>query len=139
MIDGESTTGNVAVGDRRTAIGLDEFSKVDVNEGFQILSATRDVTRCRIFNSTPQGIGNAYHKVIHELAAMILRLHWTKHPKKNKGTYTSGKDGKVNLLDSWRGEVIFRDKGNMLGRKVRFPEEYPFILDGRTRSPWYDN
>ena len=138
VIDGESTTGNTAVGDRRTAIGIDEFSSVDLNQGFQILSATRDVTRCRIFNSTPKGAGNAYFKVIHEMAVKIIRMWWPRNPEKNKGLYTS-ENGKLQLMDNWKGTVITREKGDMEGREVRFPEQYPFILDGKTRSPWYDN
>ena len=50
-IDGESTTGDVARGDRRTAILLDEFASVD--QGARVLAATGDATDCRVMNSTP--------------------------------------------------------------------------------------
>ena len=45
-IDGESTTGDVARGDRRTAIGLDEFASFE--DGYAAEAATGDATNCRI-------------------------------------------------------------------------------------------
>ena len=64
-IDGESTTGDVARGDRRTAIGLDEFAAFDVDSSYRALASTRDATRCRIFNSTPAGSSNAFYDISH--------------------------------------------------------------------------
>ena len=61
VVDGESTTENVARGDRRTAILLDEFAAVE--QGHSVLSATRDATRSRIFNSTPKGTNNAFYSI----------------------------------------------------------------------------
>ena len=52
-LDGESTTGDVARGDRRTGILLDEFASVENAE--EVLAATADATNCRFFNSTPKG------------------------------------------------------------------------------------
>lgn len=95
-IDGESTTGDVGVGGRRTAILLDEFAKVD--EGYKVLEATRDNTKCRIFNSTPEGTGNAYFDIRQKAAdkatpMKLLTLHWALHPEKAAGLYwdSSGK------------------------------------------------
>lgn len=62
-IDGESTNQNFGRGDRRTGVVLDEFAAVE--NGHAILRATRDVTRCRIFNSTPNGTGNAFYDICH--------------------------------------------------------------------------
>src|SRR5690606_7311546 len=50
-ITGASTTSDVNRGGRKTAILMDEFAKV--LDGFGMLKATRDATRCRIFNFTP--------------------------------------------------------------------------------------
>lgn len=118
VIDGESTTGDVARGDRRTAILLDEFAAVD--QGHGVLSATRDATNCRIFNSTPQGTGNAYYK-IRQTDIRKLRLHWSAHPLKAAGLYTTDEDGKLKVLDP-----------------EGYLEGYEPILDGKLRSPWYD-
>lgn len=92
-IDGESTTGDVARGDRRTAIGMDEFAAFDVDAGYKALASTRDATKSRIFNSTPDGVGNAFYDVAHTESVKQILLHWTRHPVKSEGLYV-GEDGK---------------------------------------------
>jgi hypothetical protein len=89
-IDGESTTGDVARGDRRTAIGLDEFAAFDVDSSYRALSSTRDATRCRIFNSTPAGANNAFFDIAHNSEIKQLALHWMLHPEKAEGLYHVG-------------------------------------------------
>tara|TARA_R110002051_G_scaffold195603_2_gene263604 strand:- start:86 stop:1795 length:1710 start_codon:yes stop_codon:yes gene_type:complete len=86
-IDGESTTGDVARGDRRTAIGLDEFAAFDVDAGYRALASTRDATKCRIFNSTPSGSSNAFFDLAHKDEIKKVRLHWSQHPEKAIGLY----------------------------------------------------
>lgn len=122
VIDGESTNKDVARGDRRTAIILDEFAAVEL--GHKVLSATRDATNCRIFNSTPAGTNNAFYDMRQQYAGTdkILRFHWSEHPNKSKGLYTTDEDGNLKILDV-----------------AGFPENYIPILDGKLRSPWYDN
>lgn len=119
VIDGESTTHNVARGDRRTAILLDEFAAV-VEHGYAVLASTRDATKCRIFNSTPCGINNAFYAV-RQTSIKKLRLHWSAHPLKRIGLYTTNHDGTVKFLDNHK-----------------FPSDYKFILDSKLRSIWYD-
>lgn len=87
-IDGESTTGDVARGDRRTAIMLDEFAAFESNDGYRALSATRDATRCRIFNSTPNGSANAFYDLAQKPDIKQIRMHWSQHPVKADGLYT---------------------------------------------------
>ena len=118
VIDGESTTGDVARGDRRTAIGLDEFAAVE--QGNRVLAATRDATNSRIFNSTPKGTGNAFFDM-RETNIEKIRLHWSAHPLKSVGLYTTGDDGNLRVIDP-----------------AGYPEGYDPILDGKIRSPWYD-
>lgn len=140
-IDGESTTGNAGRGDRRTAIFIDEHAAFEVDAGFRVLRATRDTTNCRGFNSTPQGSNNAFYEVVHKTAARVIRLHWSSHPVKNRGLYTTDETGQVRLLDDFRGEVTVREKDGKT-KRVAFPGDYPFILDPdqrKLRSPWYDN
>lgn len=119
VVDGESTNQRVARGDRRTAILLDEFAAVEC--GQSVLSATRDATNCRLFNSTPEGINNAFYDVA-QTEIKKLRLHWSTHPRKNRGLYTTDEDGRLKVLDS-----------------AGYPAAYKPILDGKLRSPWYDN
>lgn len=86
-IDGESTTGDVARGDRRTAIGMDEFAAFEVDAGYKALASTRDATKSRVFNSTPDGVGNAFYDVAHSPEVKQIVLHWSKHPVKSEGLY----------------------------------------------------
>ena len=93
-IDGESTTGDVARGDRRTAIGLDEFAAFDIDAGYRALASTRDATKCRIFNSTPSGTNNAFYDLANSDTIAQLTLHWTRHPVKSEGSYET-EEGKI--------------------------------------------
>ena len=118
VVDGESTNQNFARGDRRTAIVLDEFAAVEQGEG--ILRASRDATKCRIFNSTPMGTGNSFFDM-RQTNIKKLRLHWSSHPLKSVGMYMSDHDGNLQVID-----------------KKGYPEGYKPILDGKLRSVWYD-
>ena len=143
IIDGESTTGDAGRGDRRTAMLVDEHSAFEVRDSYRILNATRDTTNCRVFNATPQGANNGFFEVVHKTRAKILRLHWTSHPEKARGAYTTNEaTGKVKLLDKWKGTVELRMPGEKESKLVQFPKDYPFQLDRqapKTRSPWYDD
>jgi hypothetical protein len=121
-IDGESTTGDVARGDRRTAILLDEFAAVE--DGYRVLNSTADSTRCRIFNTTPRGTGNAAYDVWEKSERLIrIQLHWSLHPEKNKGMYIGdSKKLKLEILDKY----------------YKFPHDYPYQYDNKKRSIWYD-
>lgn len=141
VIDGESTTGEVGRGDRRTAILLDEFAAFSVADGYNAQAATQSATNCRIYNSTPKGRANAFYEVIangkKNGSAEIITMHWSAHPEKNKGLYTSERDPatgrlKVKLLDDWKGFVEIKRQ------KVLYPDNYPFVLDEKVHSPWYD-
>lgn len=123
LINGVSTTGNLARGGRRTAILLDEFHAFSYDDGYKVLASTQAVTRTRIFVSTPQGPSGAFYDMMHEpgLAIRRLRLHWSDHPDKRRGLYYS-EQGRVKIIDA----------------DYVFPEGYEFVLDGKLRSPWYD-
>lgn len=92
-IDGESTTGEVARGDRRTAILLDEFASVP--NSYDVMSATMAATRCRFFNSTPKGPSGAFYDLATSTTSDVARksLHWSRHPIYSKNLYYS-EDGK---------------------------------------------
>ena len=87
-LDGEATTGNVGRGDRRTAIGFDEFAAVEDGEG--MLEASSDTTSCRVFNSTPKGPGTAFTNIYKHIKAgtkqvKLIELPWWEHPEKGYG------------------------------------------------------
>jgi hypothetical protein len=119
---GTGTTGNIARGGRKQAIFIDEHSSFDVVAGYEAFAATQAVTYNRFFVATPRGASGAFYDVMHEPSnATIINLKWQDHPEYRKGLYTS-KDGKVEILDEG----------------YNFPPDYPFICDGKERSPYYD-
>lgn len=85
-IDGESTNENFARGDRRTAIGLDEFAAVPNSHAID--AASQHATNCCIYNSTPQGTGNAFSDIRDKIPDdWKISMHWTLHPEKAVGLY----------------------------------------------------
>ena len=130
-IDGCTTTSDAAAGGRCTAMLLDEFGLVP--DGAGMLTSTRDVTKCRIFNSTHRGAGTAFYKLSLRPIAK-LTTHWSLHPLYNQGLYYSTKDGQLVIVDK-----DFKCKVTVTRQEYDFPDTYPFRKDGKLRSPWYDN
>ena len=127
-LDGESTNEFAGVADRRRALLLDEYSKMDNQQ--TILRGTRDVTYSRIFNFTPQGAGDASYEIAHSPNFKKLTLHWSCHPLKSKGLYRPvGRE--VELLDKeyWTPERV---------AEYEFRYELPLNPRFDFRSPWYD-
>ncbi len=118
VIDGETTTKNFGRGDRRTGIMNDEFAAD--SEGHAVLASTLETTDSHLFNSTPQGINNAFED-LHKTNIKKIRFFWTDHPEKRKGLYRTAKDGTLEVLD-----------------KEHYPKDYEPILDGELRSIRYD-
>ena len=84
-IDGESTTAHAGSGDRRLAVLLDEFSKVE--NGRAMRSATADVTPCRVVNSTPNpesGAGTEFSRWINSGQIKVFTMPWWEHPEKGQ-------------------------------------------------------
>lgn len=88
VIDGEATTGDMGRGGRFTVVLLDEFASVA--QDTLALSATRDTTKCRFYNSTPalgRGKNCEFYKLTQKDSLKKIRLHWVNHPDKAKGLY----------------------------------------------------
>ena len=125
--DGEATVDNMATGDRRTAILLDEAAKMQGMS--KILASTRDVSNSRFFNSTPfgrHGTGEAFFRKVRNPATHTIWIHWTEHPDKSAGLYKMIGDQRVDLdpeTYDWK-------------------EDYDFdqlcFTGPLARSPWYD-
>jgi hypothetical protein len=103
VIDGESTNANAASGDRRRAILLDEFAKVE--NGTKIRWATSDVTACRLVNSTPAGAGTEYSKWVRSGQIKVFVMPWWEHPEKGRGRYTV----KDDVTGAWKIRAPFYD------------------------------
>ena len=127
--DGEATVSHLGTGDRRTAILLDEASKMA--NARAIRTATRDVSDCRIFNSTPlgrEGVGKAFYEQTKNVHTLRIFMHWSEHPDKRHGLYRETEDGGREKLDEetydWKEDYDFDALTFKAGRKPR--------------STWYD-
>lgn len=121
VMNGESSNVNAGAAGRRTATLIDEHARME--NSHQVNAATRDTTRCRLFLSTYQGIGDGFHAMCERQRNRLIVLHWPLHPLKRKGLYTSdGGQGRIKVLDAENPP----------------PPDYPYIADGKLRSPFYD-
>lgn len=84
-IDGESSNATAGSSDRRTAILLDEMAKMAEGEG--IKRSTKDVTACRLVNSTPNGPGTAFSKWRQSGQVKVFPLMYWDHPEKGRGRH----------------------------------------------------
>lgn len=128
MMDGEATTGDMTRGGKRTGTLLDEFASV--LDGYAALSATRDATRCRVFNSTHKGQGTAHYDIMQRPKMVRITYHWTQSPAKRAGAYlwreVEGSPEELELVK--------------LDPSYTYPPDFEFVKDipGKVRSPYYD-
>ena len=125
-IVGYSAVGDVARGGRKLFFILDEFHSFKSGEDYAAHDSTQHVTPCRIVISTPsrkRGPAGAYYDLINDEESNMdkIILDWKDDPNKRAGLYTS-KDGKIRIIDE----------------DYEFPDDYRFVADGKTRSPYYD-
>lgn len=118
-IDGESTTKHAASGDRRLAILLDEFAKVE--NGQLMRSATRDAGLMRIVNSTVAGPGTEYSKWKNSGKIRVFPLMWWDHPQKGKGRHAV----QDKLTGAWSIRSAWYDEEDL----VRSPQEMAREID----------
>lgn len=143
---GSSTTADLGRGGRKHAVLVDEHAAWDRRESIELIGSLQHNTRCRIWASTPKGVGNGFHQIITAGNIRVHELHWSRHPIHGAGLYRTEK-GKLKLIDEayWRiatpRDILARYPE--LERKFS-PSDglavhtYPFILDGKLRSPYYD-
>lgn len=122
-IEGESTNSDAGRGGRRTAILWDEAAAFP-NGGYEVASATRDNTLCRIMNSTPKGESNYFADS--RKTTKTFSAHWSIHPRKNRGLYRVVKGQGIQILD------------NGAPPDYKHVQMVPGGVYG-LRSPWYDN
>ena len=121
-IYGYAATGDVTTGGRKTAVLLDEFAKFKVGQDQAALDSTQHVTDSRYFVSTYKGSANCFYTMMTQPSSMLkIIIDWKDNPDRGAGLYTSDK-GELRLLDN----------------EYKHAEDYDYILDGKTRSPWYD-
>jgi len=118
-IDGESANASAGSSDRRTAILLDEMAKMA--EGESIKRSTRDVTACRLPNSTPNGPGTAFSAWRQSSQIKVFVLPWWEHPEKGLGRYTKQEE----TTGKWEIRSPYYDHED----EIRSPREMAIELD----------
>lgn len=140
-ITGYAATADVASGGRKLWFGMDELAKFRRGPDAEAMASTQHVTDSRLIISTPKGNDGEYFRVMHEPSNMVkIVLDWKDNPTRNRGLYMM-KDGRPVAIDPVNNplppeydppskEIV--DLFSMLRHKG-------FKLEGRPRSPWYDN
>lgn len=113
-IDGESTTGDLARGGRRTGLLVDEFASVP--DGYAIRRAVEDVTKNVGYLSTPKGTGNAYYDLAQDPSKQRLRLMWYLHPEKNQNLRL---DADGNVTSDWMEEQLDRRSAIAVAQEIK--------------------
>lgn len=122
-INGYACTMNLGRGGRKIAWGMDEFSEWPINQQQKALDATQFTTKCRYFPSTFSGDSDKFFAMMRREQSTMLKIvaDWKDNQEKKVGLYTSV-GGHTKILD----------------KSFIFPNYYPFINDGKIRSPYYD-
>ena len=117
-----SATAGIGRSGRFTSFFLDESAFFPAGRDSEAVSNLLNTTNGLVMLSTPNGMNNEHYDRVHSPGPWLsVVLDWRDNPQQSKGLYTT-EDGTLKILD-------------MLDRP---PVSYPYILDGRIRSPWYD-
>jgi hypothetical protein len=141
QINADAATGSVFRGGRKKWALFDEFGFFKKGEDKQALASSQGATNSRLFVSTVNGSDNEYHRVMHEPSNMLrIIVDWKDNPSKNRGLYEL-KEGKPVAVDAVRNPLPddyanFTDRIRDLHSRLRLKG---FKLEGKLRSPWYDN
>lgn len=135
-----------------TLVVIDEVAYIDkkyenkMTDIWSAISPTLASTKGKaIMISTPAGTNGWYYETYtnaKEKGFHIIDAHWTQHPIYSLGQYrwvidnTKKEKGYLQFFDKPWPETIFdKEAGTYIELKK---EDYPFVCDGKIRSPWYD-
>lgn len=122
-ITGYACTGNVVRGGRKIAMLMDEFGEWNIADQQRALDSTQYAVKSRFVVSTFTSDSDRFFDIMRREESVMLKVicDWRDNPEKKKGLYTAI-GGRLKILDD----------------KAIFPPDYPFVLDGKVRSPYYD-
>ena len=141
VVTGAASKGDIGRGGRRAAIFIDEFASWDVKDSYDAFGAAVPQAKSIVLGSTPKGDVGAYRDKWYDekFGAMKVELKWEDHPRYREGMYSSS-DAKLEIIDDdfW-GDPNLRIERLVDNQVVHYTREtYPFVLDGKVRSPLYD-
>lgn len=153
-INGEAMVPDGGVGDRKRAILIDEFSRIQYADDLDL--GTADATDCRIFNFTAFGENNAADRMRRSGVVRKVVMHWTMDPRKNKKLYRWNGDTQrleyyeyvhgegEPVMDGGRELILVRRGPHKYGPEDDWRDEgdkvirFEPVKDGWVRSPKYD-
>lgn len=129
---------------------MDEFHFFEQGDDYAALDSTVHVTPCRVFVSTAnrdRGMSGAFYDVVSESATkngVMLVIDWKDDPDKRRGLYHGevipGTDTyKLVIDDTDFWNEFANDDGTTYRHPLLKDQNYPFILDERIRSLYYDH
>jgi hypothetical protein len=138
-INADAATGNVFRGGRLKWAAMDEFAFFNPGEDGHAQSASSGATNSRLFISTVNGTGNEFHRIDVEPSNVLrITIHWSQNPVKNRGLYEF-RDGRPVALDPANPLPKEYDPPSAAVQAVyKELRDRGFKLEGRRRSPWYD-
>jgi hypothetical protein len=150
LLKGVATTDIATAATRPTSIIADEFGIWDAGKSIGFLASSSGASNSRLFMGTPKGQGGGFHKVATETEIPRTNIHWTQHPWHRRGLYHSdGESGPIVFEDElfWGHERFswLQRTFPLLTKKLKIDDDallrdcYPFVKDGKVRSPYYDH
>lgn len=126
-IIGYPNTKDAGRGGRKLWWMIDELHFTRSPDDMAFMSATQHNCPSRVAISTlnpERGPNGEFYQMVHnpKRKRRLIEIDWKEDPEKARGLYHS-ENGKLKILD----------------KRYKFPRDYEFILDGRFRSPYYDN
>jgi len=141
--------GDLARGGRKSWMLMDEFHFFDQGVDYSAMDSTVHVTPCRVFVSTAnrdRGMAGAFYDVMTDDSRNGIRVvvDWKDDEDKRRGLYhgelIQGSDTYRLIIDDMD---FWINHSNFDGKTYRHPtkpgENYPFIVDERARSLYYDH
>lgn len=124
ILAGEAATGQAGRGGKYVAALWDEVAAWDISNGWDALAALSGATNSRIFVSTMGSPVDVFSKkcISAKAAGKLVTMKWSDHPHKAAGLYIARGNGALDIID----------------KKFKFPPKYDFKLDGKLRSPYFD-
>lgn len=141
---------DIGRGGRKAWMLMDEFHFFEQGEDYAAMDSTVHVTPCRVFVSTAnrdRGMAGAFYEVVSDPTknGVTIVVDWKDDPDKRRGLYHSdlipGTDTYrlvIDDMDFWVSHANL-DAAKTFRHPNISGETYPFILDGRHRSLYYDH
>ncbi len=114
LVSGILSRGAAGRSKRATVVFSDEFAFVEDSE--MVLKPLSEVANTKLYLSTPNGAGNAFHRMAHEQFTPKKTLHYRLHPLKSP-EWQEWKRGQADMTEeTWSQEQEIQYETSVIGR-----------------------